>query len=98
MSAVHSAPARWLSLAAAPTFAILALTEGSLGGGPAHTMCSAGHASLLGGMVSMYLFMSVFHLPAWLKLVSRAGRYVHTRVPSAPVPAAPRAEIYSIDR
>jgi hypothetical protein len=64
--------ADWLYLAAAPTFAIMALLTGVLRGGPADALCSAAGASPLGGMVPMYLLMSAFHLAPWLKLV--AGR------------------------
>ncbi len=68
--------AECLSLAAAPTFAIMALLTGVLGGGPMDMLCSAGHGSPLSGMVPMYLLMSAFHLVPWLKLVSsrRSGR------------------------
>jgi hypothetical protein len=63
--------AGWLSLAAAPTFAIMALLTGVLGGGPPDMLCSAAqHASPLSGMVPMYLLMSAFHLAPWLKLIS----------------------------
>jgi hypothetical protein len=58
----------WLGLAAAPTFALLALAD-LFGGGPP-AICSAG-ASPLSGMVTMYLLMSVFHLRPWLKWMSR---------------------------
>lgn len=61
--------ARWLGLAAAPTFAVMALLTAVLGGGPADMLC-AGHGSLLGGMVPMYLLMSAFHSSAWLRLIS----------------------------
>jgi hypothetical protein len=64
--------ADWLGLAAAPTFAIMALLTAILGGAPADTLCSAGHASPLGGMVPMYLLMSAFHLTPWLKLIATA--------------------------
>ena len=60
--------ADWLSLAAAPTFAIMALLTSVLSGGPADILCSA--ASPLGGMVPMYLLMSAFHSAPWLKLIS----------------------------
>lgn len=61
----------WLSLAAAPTFAIMALLTAVLGGSAPDMLCSAvHHASPLGGMVPMYLLMSAFHLASWLKLVS----------------------------
>lgn len=64
--------ADWLYLAAAPTFAIMALLTGVLGGGSPDALCSAAGASPLGGMVPMYLLMSAFHLAPWLKLI--AGR------------------------
>jgi hypothetical protein len=56
-----------LYLAAAPTFAIMALLTGILGG-PGEALCAAG--SPLGGMVPMYLLMSAFHSAPWLKLVT----------------------------
>jgi hypothetical protein len=63
--------AGWLGLAAAPTFAIMALLTSVLGGGPADMLCSAApDASLLSGMVPMYLLMSAFHSAPWLKLIS----------------------------
>ena len=63
--------ANWLALAAAPTFAIMALLTGVPGGGPPDMLCSAAQdASPLGGMVPMYLLMSAFHSAPWLKLVS----------------------------
>jgi hypothetical protein len=63
--------ADWLSLAAAPTFAIMALLTGVFGGAAPGTLCSAMHASPLGGMVPMYLLMSAFHLAPWLRLIGR---------------------------
>ena len=61
-----------LSLAAAPTFAIMALLTGVLGGSSPDMLCSPMQdASPLSGMVPMYLLMSAFHLPRWLKLISR---------------------------
>jgi hypothetical protein len=62
--------ADWLGLAAAPTFAIMALLTGVLGGGP-DMLCSAMQgASPLSGMALMYLLMSAFHLAPWLRLIS----------------------------
>ena len=61
--------ADFLYLAAAPTFAIMALLTSVLGGGAVEAFCSA--ASPLSGMVPMYLLMSAFHLAPWLKLISR---------------------------
>ena len=68
---VHAVGAAgWLSLAAAPTFAIMALLTG-VGDGPADMLCSAAHeASPLSGMLPMYLLMSAFHSVPWLKLIS----------------------------
>jgi len=62
--------ARWLGLAATPTFAVMAVLTATLGGGPADMLCSAGHGAFVGGMVPMYLLMSAFHSAAWLKLIS----------------------------
>ena len=61
--------AEWLSLAAAPTFAIMALLTGVLGEGAPAILCSHG-ASPLSSMAAMYWLMSAFHLTPWLKLVS----------------------------
>ena len=60
--------AKWLCLAATPTFAIMALLTG-LDGSPIDRLCSAGPWVPLSGMVPMYLFMSAFHSPPWLKLI-----------------------------
>jgi hypothetical protein len=61
----------WLCLAATPTFAIMTLLT-SVGGGMPDMLCAAAHdASPLGGMAPMYVLMSVFHSPPWLKLVAR---------------------------
>ena len=62
--------AKWLCLAATPTFAIMALMTGVLGGGPMDMLCSAGHGPSLTGMVPMYMLMSAFHSAPWLKLIS----------------------------
>jgi hypothetical protein len=71
LAAATLGAADWLSLAAAPTFAITALLTPVLGGTP-DILCSAAHdASPLSGMVPMYLLMSALHSAPWLKLVSR---------------------------
>ena len=63
--------ADWLCLAAAPTFAIMALLTGVFGGGPPDMFCSAAPDALpLSGMVPMYVLMSAFHSAPWLKLIS----------------------------
>lgn len=62
--------ARWLTLAAAPTFALMAVIT-AFGGGPADVLCSSATGMLpVGGMVPMYVLMSTFHLPPWLKLIA----------------------------
>jgi hypothetical protein len=69
MSQLRTGLADWLSLTAAPAFALMALLTAL--GGPSNMLCSAAHgASPLHGMAPMYLLMSVFHSPAWLKLIS----------------------------
>ena len=78
--------AKWLCLAATPTFAIMALMTGVLGGGPMDMLCSAASdASPLSGMVPMYLLMSAFHSAPWLKLV-----FTRRNGPAGPDPAAKR--------
>ena len=63
----------WVGLAAAPTFAIMALATGVHGGGPHDVLCATTQdASPLNGMVSMYLLMTAFHSAPWLRLM--AGR------------------------
>jgi hypothetical protein len=80
MSEIYSGAVGCLSLAAAPTFAIMALITGILDGGPGYMICAADHASLLDGMVPMYLLMSAFHSPPWLKLISsRSRRSIQSR-------------------
>jgi CBS domain containing-hemolysin-like protein len=62
--------ADWLSLAAAPTFAIMALLTGLFGSSAPDMMCMSGHSvSALSGMVPMYLLMSAFHTAPWLRLL-----------------------------
>ena len=68
----------FLSLAAAPTFALMALLTGALDVGPPDMLCSATHhASPLNGMVVMYLLMSAFHSAPWLKLISSRRNDAH---------------------
>lgn len=71
MKAHYQSAADGLCLAAAPTFAIMALLTAVLGSGPLDMLCSGGsEASLLTGMMPMYLLMSAFHSAPWLKLMS----------------------------
>jgi hypothetical protein len=70
MRTVSLRAADCLSLAAAPVFALMALSTALFGGGSMDTICSAHGASLLGGMFPMYALMSAIHLGPWLKLIS----------------------------
>ena len=66
--------ADWISLAAAPSFAIMALLTGIHGGAMPDMLCSAARdASPLTGMAPMYLLMSAFHSAPWVKLIFRQG-------------------------
>ncbi|PDT14232.1 hypothetical protein CO670_23945 [Rhizobium sp. J15] len=62
--------ANWLSLAAAPTFAIMALLTA---GSPDMLCMTTSDAFPLTGMTSMYLLMTGFHLAPWLRLVGGWG-------------------------
>jgi hypothetical protein len=68
------APARaavdWLHLAAAPTFAVMALLTAVFDGHSVGMLCSGVRPmSPLTGMLPMYVLMSVFHSGPWLRLV-----------------------------
>lgn len=59
-----------LSLAATPTFVVMALWS-TFSDGPAEMMCSSGGSALsLSGMAAMYALMGVFHVAPWLTLLS----------------------------
>jgi hypothetical protein len=62
--------ADWLSLAAAPTFATMALLT-AVFDGTSPPLCSAvSYALPMGGMVPMYMLMAVFHSAPWLRLIA----------------------------
>jgi len=68
-AAVARAAADWLSLAAAPTFGVMALVTATRS--QPQWLCAAAHlGSPLSGMVAMYSLMSAFHTPPWLRLIS----------------------------
>ena len=71
-----SAAAEWLSFAAAPTFAIMALLTFVLDNGPPNSFCSAADRFWPVGMAPMYLLMAGFHLVPWLRLISWRRRVV----------------------
>jgi hypothetical protein len=67
-----ASPDRWLSLAAAPAFAMMALLTSNHGESMPDMLCSAAQgASPLTGMAAMYVLMSAFHLAPWFRLFSR---------------------------
>lgn len=64
--------ADWLSLAAAPAFAIMAMLAATGDGGPAGRLCGVADQHLSpDGMTWMYVLMSIIHSAAWLKLIAR---------------------------
>lgn len=67
--AVARVAGRWLHLAAAPTFAAMALLTAISGSGSPAVLC--GGSGSLGGMATMYLLMSAFHLSPWLEVLFR---------------------------
>jgi hypothetical protein len=72
------AAAEWLlSLAAAPTFAVMAAFTASRGDMPDMLCSMAVNSSPLTGMWLMYLLMSAFHLAPWLKLLSGRALVSH---------------------
>ena len=62
--------ARWLGLAAAPTFVLMALWTGFFSGQPDMLCMAMQGSSPMSGMTVMYLLMSAFHATPWLKLIS----------------------------
>lgn len=63
--------ADWLSLAAAPVFALMALLGGVFdGASEMHGSGMHGSDGLIDGMALMYLLMSVFHAAPWLTLIA----------------------------
>ena len=71
--------ASWLSLAAAPSFAVMALVTGLSASAPMMN-CSAmrdvAPSGIFspGGMVPMYLLMSLFHAGPWIGLIKSLCR------------------------
>ncbi len=72
-AALH--PAEWLSLAATPTFALMAVLAALPHGGAHQMSCSAAAMSSLGGMTVMYLLMSAFHCLPWVKMLGPGSNW-----------------------
>jgi hypothetical protein len=67
-----------LSLAAAPTFAIMALLTVIQGDGTQGMVrAAARNASPLTGMATMYLLMGAIHLAPWLQLIASQRSGAH---------------------
>jgi hypothetical protein len=61
--------AGWLALAGSTTFALMAWIAAN--NTPTIALCPSGSSILpIGGMIEMYVQMSLFHLSSWLKLAS----------------------------
>ena len=69
--------AAWIGLAAAPTFAIMALWSAFFSGQPDMLCMTMQGSSPMGGMTVMYLLMSAFHAAPWLRLISCRRCGVH---------------------
>ena len=65
--------AAWLSLAATPAFAAMAVLSAAGSGGAAGLVCGEAGGPL-GGMTAMYGLMSLFHAGPWLRLIERRRR------------------------
>jgi hypothetical protein len=65
---------------------MMALLTGVLGGGQPDALCSIASTSPFGGMVPMYLLMSVFHSAPWLKLIGSRRGAVRRSVRLLPAP------------
>jgi hypothetical protein len=62
---------KWLRLAAAPSFAIMALLTVALDSSQPNALCLTAGSLQPGGMAPMYLLMAVFHSAPWLSLILR---------------------------
>jgi hypothetical protein len=70
VGALAAAAASWLRLAAAPSFAVMALGSGFADSGTVIPLCSVeSHSAALGSMAAMYGLMSVFAMVPWLNLI-----------------------------
>ena len=65
-----------LGLAAAPTFALMALWTAFFTGQPDMLCMAMQGSSPVSGMTVMYLLMSAFHAAPWLKFISRSDEVI----------------------
>jgi len=72
-----------LALAAAPTFACMAVLTGLPGGDPMGMLCSAQGGWSWSGMALMYGLMSVFHARPWLGWIAARRRRARARFQTA---------------
>lgn len=72
----HLGVSRLLALAAAPTFAAIALWSVIAGPSPAGMICST-PGSPVDAMTMMYVLMAVFHIPPWLRMATRGRLRPH---------------------
>ena len=63
--------ANWLSLAASPVFALMALLTAVLGDTHSALCSQSQQVSPISGMAPMYLLMAAFHLAPWFRLTGR---------------------------
>lgn len=66
-----TAASDWLSFAATPSLAFMALLAACTGGPPDILCSAAAGPSLLRGMVPMYVIMSALHCGPWVRLIAR---------------------------
>ena len=64
-------PATWLSLAAAPTFTVMAAVTAILDAKAGGALCGPRPGSPLSAMVVMYLLMAGVHMAPWLRRLER---------------------------
>ena len=83
MSNLRARAVDFLALAATPTFAAMALLTAAVEAPDMHGSHSPS-TTPLNGMVVMYLLMSVFHSPPWLKRVASISVWRST-MPAASV-------------
>ena len=69
--------AKWLRLAATPSFAIMALLTVALDSGQPNALCLTAGSLQPGGMAPMYLLMAIFHSAPWLNLISQRRNVAH---------------------